>query len=1237
MPQLFVPNATPQLAQQGFTSGKIDTSITNRDPSKALDPMVKAAEAFEAYDIKMQEQADDTAALTAINNFTAASQKRFTDLASKENEAAAEDYKTYDSDIDKFASQFSAGLNPRAARKYQEQVAKLTITSKANGYAFDVKRSHDQQENELLAAVTNGQQQAVGAFGTAAFGAQMSLLDENAAHYIAFKGVDANSEQAQNILRKSHQEVYKTGINNLITTKSFGAASSALKQYGAEMDQFDVSDLRARLQAAIMADAKEKAGGMTALEKLIKGKKKIAEALAGAGTADGYTRAYQVWGEIRQLDPDGQYAPEADAMRYQYGSKVGLKIQKQSDEIRSNERQAALDTIANYKTIDNDPTAKTKIGEQIKRYLNNGGDVERAMSIDANVTNDWLKSAKQAKEKEVTEKGQELRRLIANDKERNDHKTLGEHLQRAVELGEMTVEEAQSEDSTFVYKRNKQSLKEQQQQQEKQEAKLEKQRTAAVANWNTKIELLNGLPKDEKHKDQIVGLLKEGINLGIDPEILQLRGEKYYDIAKKEYDKEQKELETKQETARKEAISQHKENARNYASYDNAKGVREEAEQLKLLGVSGADLESFYEARIHEINERQQNKISQENEKNISRALTQADHSYSVGKIQDAIRWIDMAEALGYPAVWAKADREYFVDKDKVEQIKEDKKVMIQIQKDRVADAQRYIKDNQIEMAMRSIDDAVAAGLDKPTEISLRSSASNDYVQQQVDFAVRAFKNGTDGTEFLKKAAPYVGYVSADKQADFMQQATKAQSGAFIDIVNDVAKVSKGMASSMIEARGTVGLTHNDAIKAQTIQQGFQNDSYQSYVENAIATKDGKALGDLLYTKDKDGNQVLTPIATAMENNQPELFDKAVSQYTQINLENKENEQARTLRFKGFDPDTMDATFERVMNLSLYGTEGQKDGLIDITLAERNLKDTKENRAAIEIELRKNPKLIAEANAQVKELSDAEYRKVDAQARREHDAFNMLMDEYNKGLISGKYNRADISNAENPIARMPEAQKLLDKLYPNPTDSDEQEKKNVMDQFNRSVNKDVIGDPQIFTSMVNNLSEDMIKQTRQEYFQNIRTLHDAGLLSNKQVNTLEQNWISAEQAKYDETKKDSMTAIRNLVALKQFDADNYNQCTSGQQIAINEGVSKLLDYARKLTNFSRDPNALSAGIKMALKDPKIKEEIGFGALRAKMIDEIFTGGTYADATQEAVDATAPNDPRRREVNRQKKR
>lgn len=615
MPQLFVPNATPQLGQQGFTSGKIDTSITNRDPSKALDPMVKAAEAFEAYDIKMQEQADDTAALTAINNFTAASQKRYTDLASKENEAAEEDYKTFDSDIDKFASQFSAGLNPRAARKYQEQVAKLSITSKASGYAFNVKRSHDQQENELLAAVTNGQQQAVGAFGTAAFGAQMSFLDENAARLIEFKGIKADSEQAQTILRKSHQEVYKTGINNLITTKSFGAAGNALKQYGAEMDQFDVSDLRARLQAAIMADAKEKAGGMTALEKVIKAKIKIAEAYAGAGTADGFTRAYETWGEIKQLDPDGQYSPQTDAMRYQYGTKVGLQIKKQSDEIRSNNRQAALNTISNYQTIDNDPVAKKNISIELTRYLDNGGDLARAKSIDAKTANDWFKSKQQAEEKIATEKGQEIRRLIANDKERNDHEALVKHLQRAVDMGEMTVEEAKSEDSTFVYKYNQASLKEQTRLQEKQEAKLEKQRTAAVSDLNTKIELLDGLPKDKAHKKQIVDLLKQGISLGIDPQILQLKGEKYYNIAKKEYDKEQKELATKQETARKEELSQHKENARNYTKFDNAEGVRTEVDQMVRLGATEAEIESFYGALLHDMNERKQAKISQENER----------------------------------------------------------------------------------------------------------------------------------------------------------------------------------------------------------------------------------------------------------------------------------------------------------------------------------------------------------------------------------------------------------------------------------------------------------------------------------------------------------------------------------------------------------------------------------------------------------------------------------------------
>lgn len=1144
MPAVFVPTVTPQLAQQGFsTTPQADTRITSSDPSKSLDPVVKMAQAYEQFEQKQQEEQDTADALSASNNFTLEAQKRLVDLENKENDAAAEDYKTFDTDLIESQKKNGSNLKGRSLKLYNKLTQDKLVTLQAGGYAFNAKRANTQITQELVASADNASQQAVSSWGTPMFQANMNSLDESLKAVAVHQGIDLNSDTFKDLLRKGHADVYKAGIASQIQLKQYGSASRSLSLFAPEMDQYDVLTLRTGLQSAMIADAQARAAKAQEEQNKLNDKLETAAANMNAvGTSDGSLLAVEAIRKIRPQDQGDEV--EVNSLLYKYSTFAKQrqqaeldKILKANDEKKANTKTAAWNAFNDYESVGNKKEAEV----QARRYLANGGDFDQlkarneklALKLQAEKEKE-LKEQQQAKQQEQDKLLAEDRRNIATAKDRNDIKAVHKYLQSAVDHG-MSEEEAHNIDDTFVYKQQEKQEKERQ-------ALLEKVQNETLANAQTYFE-----GKDLNKALEALG-------------------------------------------------------------------------QAQNLGVSREKIQALFTKYVNQTLERQHQQATEKQKKVIADELEFASKSASQGRYKDVADHLNNARLAGLPQSDYENWSKYYLNDAQIKAKKEADNARNKSNADLVTAAGQAESDGHYDQAFDYYTQALHQGASNVLINAKITHTANLAADERLKQANNMFELGNidRGEELLSKLVNYAPFITPERMEGFLLSANKTRSQNFVKLIEQLEPVSKATALNMIDARGQQNLTPSDYAKLQTIRQKIVNEDQTSTVNTLIADKDGKGLGDLLFKYDQTGQRSLSAIAEQMKLNQPDLYKQAIQKYGEINRDASESWTRKVKANRGLPPDEKNAYEQTEWSNYLDGDpNNDNDGAVMDTLRQRGLEITDDNKALIRAELMNRPDIQAQISKHVQDYSDSVYEKVDANVRRQSRNVQYGVNLVNRAIADGKVNRAELSAVENPLSLLPDVQKKLRSLFGD-TDEEVQGFNDAVNRINRAFNKDVIGNVEKEREIVAKIPEWIYTKDEGDFNLEVTELQDRGILNQKQADSLNEQFRSALQKRFDSTAKDLNASIRDLLASKMYTEDTFSSCTPDQQTSIVVNMRKLYGKAREVTNFSNDINALPAGLKIALRDPVLQEDMGLTSETAEALGELLDDGDLGDAMRDQV-------------------
>lgn len=258
MASLFVPSVNLELHDQETTPPRIDTSIPSSvDPSKALNVAVKVADDFAAYAQQVQEKEDNANAQDAINKLDESIQNLQTDLSNSGGEDAQKLYSNFSKRLQELKKINATGLNGRALEKYNEKADSVLSVAGANGYAIHAKQTTDWNRDLATAALYNANQKAIASYGTPLFEKNMEEVNGYVKALAAVDHKDSDPKLLEMAYRKNSSDLYKGLISAQITMGNLGNAGSALKQYGAKMDQMDVVQLNAQLAERIRIESEK--------------------------------------------------------------------------------------------------------------------------------------------------------------------------------------------------------------------------------------------------------------------------------------------------------------------------------------------------------------------------------------------------------------------------------------------------------------------------------------------------------------------------------------------------------------------------------------------------------------------------------------------------------------------------------------------------------------------------------------------------------------------------------------------------------------------------------------------------------------------------------------------------------------------------------------------------------------------------------------------------------------------
>lgn len=1263
MPAVFVPTATPQLTQQGFsTTPQADTRITSTDPSKNFDPVVKMAQAYEQFEQKQQEEQDTADALSASNNFTLEAQKRLVDLENKENDAAAEDYKTFDTDLIESQKKNGSNLNGRSLKLYNKLTQDKLVTLQAGGYAFNAKRANTQITQELVASADNASQQAVSTWGTPMFQANMNSLDESLKAVAVHQGIDLNSDKFKELLRKGHADVYKAGIASQIQLKQYGSASRSLSQFAPEMDQYDVLTLRTGLQSAMIADAQARAAKAQEEQEKLNDKLRTAAANMNAvGTSDGSLLAAET---IRKIKPQDQGdVVEVNSLLYKFSTLAKQrqqaeldKILKANDEKKANFRTAAWNAFNDFKSEGNEKDAEI----QARRYLANGGDFDQLRARDDKLAlklqaekEKKLKEQQQAKQQELDKLLAEDRRNIATAKDRNDIKAVHKYLQSAVDHG-MSKEEAHNIDDTFIYQQETKAKQEAQAQLEKEQAKEQEASWSAYLDYNkagdrhkaleqVKRYIRNGgdpdkikardvslakqamdeLLAEDRRKiadaeqrndnDAVNKYLQDAVNHGMSIDEAKNHSSTF---VYKQQEKQEKEKQALLEKVQNETLA----NAQSYFEGKDLNKALESLGQALNLGVSKEKIQALFTKYVNQTMERQQQQATEKQKKVIADELEFASRASSQGRTKDVAQHLENARIAGLPKSdydnWVK----YYLTDAQIKAKKEADDARNKSNADLITAAGQAEADGHYEQAFDNYLQALNQGASNVLVNAKITHTANMAADERLKQANNMFEAGNvdRGEELLSEVVNYAPFITNERMEGFLLSANKTRSQNFVKLIEQLEPVSKTTALNMIDARGQQNLTPTDYAKLQTIRQKLVNEDQTSTVNTLIADKDGKGLGDLLFKYDETGRRSLSSIAQQMKFNQPDLYKQAVQKYGEINREASESHDKEVEANKGLPTGEKNAYERQCWDNYLDGDpNNDNDGAVMDILRQRKLEITDDNKALIRAELMNRPDIQAQISKQVENYSRSVYEKVDANARRHSRNVTYGVNLVNRAIADGKVSRAELSSVENPLSLLPDVQKELQSLFGD-TDDEVQNYTKVVNQVNRAFNKDVIGNVEKEREIVSKISEWITTKTEGEFNLEVTELQSRGVLNQKQADSLNEQFRSALQKRFDSTAKDLAGSIRDLMAGKMYSEDTFGDCSPDQQTSIVINMRKLYDKAREVTHFSNDINALPTGLKIALTDPVLQEDMGLTSETAEALGELLDNGDLGDAMQDQV-------------------
>lgn len=530
---------------------------------------------------------------------------------------------------------------------------------------------------------------------------------------------------------------------------------------------------------------------------------------------------------------------------------------------------------------------------------------------------------------------------------------------------------------------------------------------------------------------------------------------------------------------------------------------------------------------------------------------------------------------------------------------------------DAVSASTIYEQNGQWKLADQENEKAHALGLSDDVYYAKKYSISNSAVDEKFKFAETAFQNGEEkkGSDYLADIGKYTPYISDDRMQNFMLKVTQAKSESFTKVIDELSKVSPNTALELIERRGTRDLTAQDYAKVSAIQQRIHNADHTSYIDNLITEKNAKALGQALFNDDGS----YTKLASDLQQNDPTLLRKAITQWGIINREASEDRIQKIQKNKGLPPDEINAYTAILKNRLYLGDpdNDSNDGLINATLRERKIPITKENQDRIRRELDSNANLQAEIDRKVKAFSDAEYRRYDFEARREFDNTQAGVNLVNQAIVSGKVNRADLSSVASPMSLLPDVQKQLRAMYDNTEEGQKQYEK-VIAQIDMTFSKDVLGNAEKMRDIQDKIPDYAFEKTEGEFANELTTYQRKGILNRAQVDTLSQEFKSAQKKRYDKSADDTMGAIKDLLASALFNENKYSDCDSNDRAVISSSMTTIMQKARQVMNYSNDPRTLIPGLKLALTDPKLQNDIGISRQNAKTLIDTLGNEKLSD-------------------------
>ena len=322
MAQLFVPNVGLELQDQTATHQSVDVGIPNSvNPSKAFDPMVNVATAYEKYQRQVQETADDAQAQEHINRLTEDVSMLQTDLQNADGEDAQRLYKAQGAQVKSLIEKHASGLDGRAKLKFNQKANMIETTASAQGYATHVAKAKKWDNDVRAVSIKNIAQQAISAFGTPEFETKIEEGRQQVIQLLEANGKGGNQAVVAESIRGFSSDVYKNAIKAEIDQDRTGSAASYLHKYSKDMDQSDVLTLESLLFQKNKQLARQAASDATqARNEFISSRTKLINESRSAGTVEGFKLAQLYTDQLAKVDPE-----LARVMSFNNGTKIANK------------------------------------------------------------------------------------------------------------------------------------------------------------------------------------------------------------------------------------------------------------------------------------------------------------------------------------------------------------------------------------------------------------------------------------------------------------------------------------------------------------------------------------------------------------------------------------------------------------------------------------------------------------------------------------------------------------------------------------------------------------------------------------------------------------------------------------------------------------------------------------------------------------------------------------------------